>query len=547
MPSVHRAPGLPSGLHADLIRELPGFLARQRWFGGKARSIHRVSVLDTVQLTTAPRSHLIVLKVRYTSGPPERYLLALSCRNVPMDDGNASGRPPLVKSRTRGNRVIVCHDGLYDHEVHRRLLALITRRQRIRGGHGSVIGERGPALPRVLAQHEERDLPSACRVLGSEQSNTALLYGDALFLKVFRKLDEGIHPDVEFSRFLSETAAFTNVPPFAGTIEYQRRGHLPVALGVLQGFVPNVGDGWRYALELLTPYFERAGSASLQRRAPGAPASPFTVARTGWSSVEQRLIGAEATEMAVLLGRRTGELHRALAADRRDPAFAPARCTLAYQRALARDGIARAKETYRLLSRSLAGLPVALKHEVRATLRLRNESLAKIRRLGAVRLSAPRIRCHGDYHLGQVLYTGNDFVIIDFEGEPTKPLAARRGKHPPLRDVAGMMRSFHYVAYAALFQRGETGRHLADLWPWAHVWYATMAGVFLRAYFDTLARSSLLPEDPAETVFWLETFLLDKALYEAAYELNHRPDWLRIPLAGIREVITRSGRGSLRT
>ncbi len=545
MPPGHRERGSMTEIVAQrrLVRQLPRFLAAQRWFGGKARTVRGVRIVDTAPL--APGAWLVLLEVRYASGPPERYLLPLSCVTVTPADGarTPSGHGPLVALNS-GGQEIICRDGLEERDVQRCLLALIARGRRIRGRLGMVVGERGQAVRRFLSRHPGADVPSDCRVLGKEQSNTSLLCGNAFVLKIFRKLDDGVHPEVEVSRFLSETAGFPNVPPFGGAIQYRRRGRQPVALGVLQGFVPNRGDGWRYALDLVTRYFERAGSASSRRRVLGGPASPFTVARSGWSLVEQRLIGTDATDMAVLLGRRTGELHRALAANRRDPAFAPAPCTMGYQRALERDGIALANATYRLLRRSLARLPVALQNEVRATLRLRNESVAKIRKLGAARLSAPRIRCHGDYHLAQVLYTGSDFVIIDFEGEPATPLAARRGKHPPLRDVAGMMRSLHYVAYAGLFQRGEKGRRLPDLWSWAHVWYATTAGVFLRTYLDTLANSSLLPADPAETVFWLETFLLDKALYETSYELNNRPDWLRIPLAGIREVIQGSAGGA---
>jgi maltose alpha-D-glucosyltransferase/alpha-amylase len=241
--------------------------------------------------------------------------------------------------------------------------------------------------------------------------------------------------------------------------------------------------------------------------------------------------------MASLLGTRTGELHLALASDRRDPAFAPAPSTTAYQRSLVRRQLAQAATTFRLLRSSQRTLPLGVNKEVRDTLRLGPECLARIRDIGSRRLAGVRIRCHGDYHLGQVLYTGNDFMIIDFEGEPARPLRTRREKHPPFRDAAGMMRSFHYAAYAGLLQLAARERTVASLRPWAEAWYSAMAGSFLSAYLDRLAGSILLPSDDAVTTLWIKTFFLEKALYEAAYELNNRPAWLRIALSGIQQAI----------
>jgi maltose alpha-D-glucosyltransferase/alpha-amylase len=256
------------------------------------------------------------------------------------------------------------------------------------------------------------------------------------------------------------------------------------------------------------------------------------------------LIGLDALKMAALLGTRTAGLHLALASDPRDPAFSPAPCTTAYQQALVREQIARASATLGLLRDSLHRLPAAVKQEAEATLGVRRDYLARIRRIGAGRMAAVRIRCHGDYHLGQVLCTGNDFIIIDFEGEPAKPLRARREKHPPFLDAAGMIRSFHYAAYAGLFAKGHNGPSALALQPWADAWYITMAGVFLRAYLDALSGSTLLPSDPTVTARLLEAFLVDKALYEVAYELNNRPSWLGIPLAGLRQIAGRPAASS---
>jgi maltose alpha-D-glucosyltransferase/alpha-amylase len=433
---------------------------------------------------------------------------------------------------------LLCAEGFADPETQRRLLTLVTRGRRVRGIHGTITGEPGRALGRFLTEHSETDLLRDCRVLGKEQSNTSLLYGNALFVKMFRKLEEGIQPDIEMVRFLSEKAGYVNVPPFAGWLEYRRKGRRPIAVGSAQEFVSNRGDGWDYALTLVARYFDRVRSlrAGGRRRSP-APGSPFDAVERTRPALPQDLIGRDALHMAARLGTRTGELHLALASDRRDPAFAPEPSTAAYQRALVREQVTRATTTFRLLRGSLTRLPAGVKAEARAALRLAPESLAHIRAIGTGRLPGVRIRCHGDYHLGQVLYTGNDVVIIDFEGEPAKSLRARREKHPPFRDAAGMVRSFHYAAYAGLFREGERGRRVASEREWAEAWYNAMAASFLRAYLGALTGSPLLPEDRAAATRWINIFFLDKALYEVAYELNHRPAWLRIPLSGIRQAI----------
>ena len=539
-------PPLPAALRfilqaqADLLRHLPAVLVEQRWFGGKARRIRGVRLLDAVPLTKHPRAYLLLLQVRYTSGPPEQYLLPLCCVSALRQDSAVPSKVPhpVVASLTVGDREMICFDGIHDREAQEQLLALVTRSRQVRGLSGTIVGKRGRALSRVLSEHSEADLLRDGRVIGKEQSNTALLYGNALFFKIFRKLEEGIQPDIEVVRFLSEKTPYRHIPQFAGSIEYRRGGHRPVAIAVVQEFVPNRGDGWGYALRLVTRYFDRVCSLPVRRETrPPAPSSPLDVAQTGRLPLPRQLIGRDALKMATLLGTRTGELHLALASDRRDPAFAPAPCSEAYQRVLVREQFARAAATFRLLRNSLRQLPAAVKKEAEATLCLRHDYLARIRRIGAGRLAAVRIRCHGDYHLGQILYTGNDFIIIDFEGEPAKPLRARREKHPPFRDAAGMMRSFHYAAYAGLFGRGKNGRSTLALRSWADAWYVTMAGVFLRAYLNALSGSPLLPSDPAVTALLLETFLVEKALYEVAYELNNRPSWLPIPLTGIRQMI----------
>ena len=240
------------------------------------------------------------------------------------------------------------------------------------------------------------------------------------------------------------------------------------------------------------------------------------------------------SEMVALLGKRTAEFHLALYSGKNDPAFAPEPFTLLYQRSVYQSMRSRAKKTLQLLGRNLARLPKELRHEAADLLGREADIMALLHRFTEGKFSAWKTRVHGDYHLGQVLYTGNDFILIDFEGEPVKSLSERRIKQSPLRDVAGMMRSFYYAAYAVFLQGGEVRvEDVPYLGPWAQAWYLHHSGVFLDSYRASLAGSGILPALAGEAEIMLKTYLLDKAIYELGYELNNRPDWVFIPLRGV--------------
>jgi maltose alpha-D-glucosyltransferase/alpha-amylase len=244
-------------------------------------------------------------------------------------------------------------------------------------------------------------------------------------------------------------------------------------------------------------------------------------------------------ESARLLGQRTAELHIALASLPDDPDFVPEPFSKLYQRSLYQSMRNLSGEVFQLLRRSMGDLSETVREEARKILELEDEVLKCFRSILDRKISAMRIRCHGDYHLGQVLYTGKDFVIFDFEGEPAHPLSERRLKRSPLRDIAGMLRSFHYAAYSALFAQQATGlireEDLAYVEAWAHFWYLWVCVAFLKAYLPAAARERIVPQQRDELQVLLDAYLLEKAVYELGYELNNRPDWVRIPLRGIQQ------------
>ena len=366
------------------------------------------------------------------------------------------------------------------------------------------------------------------RVGSAEQSNTSILYGKQLILKLFRRLQSGENPDVEIGAFLTEEAHFSRIAPFLGEIAITPEGGEKTTVAMLQGLVSNEGDGWDWFLRQFAPFIEVVSS----QHAPEKQSAEMR------NAVEQH--AAAAVQAAALLGRRTAEMHLALATPTANPAFAVEPFT---QEDLHRDSLRVQDQITAALDALKAKLPVLPDEMVETAALLlsrRKELLARARALGEGDGGGSRIRIHGDYHLGQVLRTpadssgAGDFVILDFEGEPARPLSERRRKQSPLKDVAGMLRSFSYAAHSALAawreEHADAPQALAE---WAEGWERALAGAFLDTYYATIgSASALLP--PAERAQALLTsYMLEKALYELLYELNNRPAWLHIPLGGI--------------
>ena len=395
---------------------------------------------------------------------------------------------------------------------------------------------------RVLAARASatfRDLkiesPLESRVGSAEQSNTSIIYGNRLILKLFRRLQAGENPDVEIGRFLTEVAHFDRIPPFFGEISISSLEGQKTTVAMLQGLVPNEGDGWDWFLDGLSVFFQSATSKP-------APASPAEAANEPVMDFAGDTLGA-----AALLGKRTAEMHLALSCSDDDPAFAPEPCStddLKQDVEQIENQIRSAMETLRS---KFSALGEATSETAALLLSRRKELIARSHSVLNMPAAGKRIRIHGDYHLGQTLRTSatvsenasksnGDFVLLDFEGEPARPLYERRRKQSPLRDVAGMLRSFSYAAFAALHQHVEKvqgNEATSQLSQWADAWQRKASAEFLRAYRNTISvRPELLP--PADQVQQLlDAYVLEKALYELQYELNNRPAWIQIPIAGI--------------
>ncbi len=462
-----------------------------------------------------------LLQVGYVEGAPDIYSLPVQVATGPAADALVRNSPQAVIARL-GPQPAVLYDAIWDADFRAQLFQLMATAATLKGKSGELIG----VTSNLLAQEPNENAPSS-QVLNAEQSNSSMLFENRFFLKLYRKLEDGVNPDVEVTRFLTERRQFANVPAFVGAIEYCRSHAEPTVVALLQTAVPNEGDAWRLTLDAVGRYFERVLARKGDLQAAAIAPGP----------VLDELFGGAYREKAKLLGQRTGEMHLALAAEPEDKIFTPEPFNAMAQRSVYQSMRTSLRRAFALLQKKLPELPEAYRAEAAQVLKAEPEILANEQRLLDQTAPASKIRIHGDYHLGQVLYTGKDFVILDFEGEPARPLSERKLKRSALRDVAGMMRSFQYAAYSALWQPSMRAEDTPFLEHWADLWYREMSATFLASYLRTAAGATFLPQKESDLQVLLETYLLDKAVYEVGYELNHRPDWVVIPIRGIKHIL----------
>jgi maltose alpha-D-glucosyltransferase/alpha-amylase len=522
-------------LRGTLEKILPAYLRSRRWFGGKARRMKWARVLEAIPLANgASHLHLLLVQAEYTEGDPELYSLPVAFASGPEAERMLAEAPGAVIAQVaEASRQYVLFDALQDKGSCLFLLDAIGHRRRFRGQAGEIVGVSTRAFRKIRGESKEAPAPVPGK---AEQSNSSVIFGDKMILKIFRRVDPGINPDLEIGVFLTEEAAFPHVPPVAGSLQYARAHAEPMTLAVLMGFVPNQGDAWQYTLDNLGHFFERVMARPADIADVPCPGGrPFRAGEESIPPKVSELIGSYLLS-ARQLGERTGEFHLALASNVGNPSFAPEPFTPFYQRSLYQSMRNLTAQTFSLLRKRIRTLPEALREQGREVLEMEPRILKRFQGILDRKITAMRIRVHGDYHLGQVLHTGKEFVLIDFEGEPGRSLADRRIKRSPVRDVAGMLRSFHYASYAPLI--GEVGGSvrsgdIKSLEPWADFWNRRVSTAFLQGYLAGAREGAFMPRTPEELSALLDTFLLEKAIYELGYELNHRPDWIKLPLLGI--------------
>jgi len=515
---------LTNGQRAAIEHEiLPRYLQTCRWFGSKARTFRSLKIVEQPSISDdADSAQVWLVEVSYLDAPTETYVLPVSIASGETARALSQAAPHAIIARFAGNDENVLFDATWDVKCRSRLFDTIARREIVKARAGELVG--------ITAKDFEADQftsPQNSQVLSAEQSNSSMLFDNKFFLKLYRKIEDGVNPDVEITRFLTEHTKFPNVPAFVGAIEYRRPKAEPTVVCLLQSAVTNEGDVWSLTLDAVGRYYERVlgRKADLQNEIapPGA--------------LLDELLGGVYPEKMKLLGQRTGELHLALASYPGDPAFRPEPFNAMAQRSVYQNMRASLRRAFTLLEKKLCDLPATFRDEAKEVLSAEHEILAREKRLLDRRTNAAKIRIHGDYHLGQLLYTGKDFVILDFEGEPARPLSERKLKRSALRDVAGMMRSFQYAACSALWQPAMRKEDVPFLERWADLWYRHMGSVFLQSYLKTTGSAIFIPHNSEDLQIMIEAYLLDKAVYEIGYELNNRPSWVVIPVRGIKHIL----------
>lgn len=520
----------------DRLEKILGvYITGSRWFRSKAQKISGIKIVDEIPLMKhVPKAYIVLIEVEYKEIENEVYLLPLTAIEEEASHDIKENYPQAIIAHLEkdGGKKAVLVDALYVPTVGQCLLELCVRKKQIVTQNGYLYSE--PILKyQEIFPSDYKNLP--IKPVNAEQTNTSLIFDQKGILKIYRRSDAGINPDLEIGLFLTKTAQFSNTPRIIAALEYTSEKHV-ITLGMLQEFITNQGDAWNYTLDALRLFLDQAIVKSNNQTELKLPKNIF-ISEAIPDEVYQSL-GAYA-HAAILLGERTGDMHLALACETQDKNFKSELFTTLDQRSLYQSMTTLARKVLQGLAKTINKFDESIKKEV--TLLLNNEdkifNLAK--QILSYQIKGQKIRCHGDYHLGQVLYTGKDFVIIDFEGEPARALSERRIKKSPLKDVAGMLRSFHYAKYSALLKIREQSAlsqyHHAE--EYALYWYQWVCHLFVKGYLSKAGAASFLPATDELRTILLKSYMLEKTIYEINYEINNRPDWIQIPCRGMLELI----------
>jgi maltose alpha-D-glucosyltransferase / alpha-amylase len=516
------------------------FLQRQSWFASRSVPVRRARFSDWARIRSGPLPAFVsIVSIEYADGREDEYIVPLALVSGEEAERVVKQMPGCVLARITGARKGAIVDGTKDIDNCERLLGIVCRQEEVATTRGSMRGT----------------LQQLCTTDGSDRL-------DQSALELCRRIEPGPNPEFEIGRALAQRG-FSRTPALVGALEYNRPGRDPATLAVVQAVVKHQGTGWEYTIDELRRYYERV--AARARRTEGreglenregregrleglegqdrqegrceiGPAHPAVPALPGpppfFTAIEHLYLRS-----AAVLGRRTAELHLALA-DVQDPAFRPEPLDSAALDALADKMRADAHAALDLLDARGHTLQDAARSQADTLVAARADLVASFDEIRGLDAAGPRIRIHGDYHLGQVLRVEEDFFAFGFAGDPARPLAERRARQSPLKDIAGMLRSFSYAAYATLFAFTV---HATDsfslLEPWAGAWQHWVSDAFLREYRSAIAGTPLAPGDEAFPVL-LRALTLDKALSELAYELNNRAEWAGIPLAGLLNIMS---------
>jgi maltose alpha-D-glucosyltransferase/alpha-amylase len=515
---------------------LPNYMTKANWFIGEGREIESFVITDQAVIHLDDKTgSLLLVEVSYEQGLPELYQVPVVFVQGDRASQIAAGCPQAVLATvTLGDQDGLLCDAFFTARLHQLLFTKMVANQAIPAKNGKLVFTGNDKLKNYGSNAGE----IKSKMHTSDRDYTAIAYDNQFFLKMYRKVDWNLNPDVEITRFLSDEAHFEYVPSFIGTIEWQsEKGS--IALGMMEGMAENHGDGHSFMLERIDNFIERILARNKETLA--------SIGRQGnWSeplsfdeltAESQELLGGTASEEARLLGIRTGQMHLALA-NTTHKDFAPEEFSLHYQRSLFAGMQSLVRESYQSQNKNLKNLPDDSRREVEDILGKKQAVLAAMKRIYDHKLDALKIRIHGNYNLGQVLLTGRDLAIQDFGGNPLRSFSTRRIKRSPLRDVATMIRSFYYVAYEGVLATNQVPKEdLKTLLPFADWWAYQISQIFLKAYLDTVEEANFYPKNRDDLRVMLEAYLLERAMFDLNDELAKHPERVLAPVRIIKAII----------
>lgn len=522
---------------SPLLNLLAEYLYHCRWFKSKTEKITQVRVVDQIELMRKPLlTYLFILQIEYKEAEAEHYLLPLTSVVDQPVLGESSQAVVAQLQKQNGEREWLV-DALFIPEVCHHLFSICKKQRQYKGTAGKLRAQSLPHFRKIWTEPIDK---SQIKPMANEQSNTSINYANTCILKLFRRIEIGINPDVEINRYLTQKETFTQTASLAATIEYQWRNHT-ATLAHIQQYVPHQTDAWNYTLDAIGLFFESALSQLSDSSEFILPNCPFHGHEPQVPDHVYESLGSYA-HSAHLMGIRTAELHLTLGSETKDPYFQPEPFTLFDQKALHQSIHYSCRRVFEKLAKKVHTYEDRLKNDVITLLDRQQQVFAAAHQIVHQRIDGKKIRCHGDYHLGQILYTGQDFVLIDFEGEPERSLTERQIKRSSLRDVAGLLRSLHYAISKIVLEKTRvvSAQEQQTLEQLADYWYGWCCQLFLKGYREKAEQSHLLPRDATGFYTLLRAFLIERAAYEIDYELNNRSNLIHIPCRGMLNLMDAS-------
>ncbi len=504
---------------------MPGYTSTCRWFGAKNAPIKRFEPGITEKVGTENfTAYLLFVDVIFQTAYSETYFVPVTFMADDEDIDDRWKIAPCTSGKLQGWLV----DALGIAAFRNYLFSQITDQKNVQLGIGWLEFKKGQTLKKQEVESE---------ILNAEQSNTTVVYNGEYFLKIYRKLFRDSNPDFELTHQLSERAGYKHSPAFLGSVNLVRPNLYTITLGLMQQRVDNEGTAWDWMQVQVERYFNNVARRKLDmEQIPKVPLyKPLPAEKLPLTLLD--LIGIETLGRIELLAKRTAEMHLALFQEYENKNFIPTNFNEDYQVWLLNRLLYQLDNRTSLLENKIDEFDERAAEWAKSFLDRSDDVKNIILNFNYQLLNSQRIRVHGDYHLGQVLVTQNDFVILDFEGEPESTIRDRKVKQPPLKDVAGMFRSFHYAVFADIFNGKAANLEEEHAFEAGGRYYRAVVAVFLNAYIDSAYAKGLDIGYYKEIEYLLRYHILEKAIYELGYELNSRPNWVTIPLKGIMQIL----------